>query len=174
VARLRERSLDCRIEIRSSGGDREEVVLLRALDRAEEVRPVRHDGPAEARAELVPAIVRLALLEVVLRVQALVAEILERVAVKLVRARLGHDGDEAAGGESVLGLVLHRVHLELADRVLRKVLPRLALLGPGVGDPVGHEGVAVEGAAGADVHVVLEHANCVLTGPPISSARFRY
>ena len=86
--------------------------------------------------------------------------------MQLVGPRLGDDREQPAGREPVLGLVGRGRHLELADRVHREVLPRLAHLGPGVVHAVDDEAVRVFAGAGAEVDVaaIEEAADVVLRG----------
>ena len=123
------------------GVDREELILLRALEGPEDVRPVLDDRPAERPAVLVAPVVRLRRLKELLRRNRGVAEEQQAGSVDLVRAGLRHDRQQAAGREPVLGLVVRRRHLELLDGVHREVLARLAHLGPGVVHPVDDEPV---------------------------------
>src|SRR6185295_17117446 len=104
------------------------------------------------------------LLELVQSVQALVAEVFERLAAPSVRAALGDNLHQAARRQSELGGKPGGVDLELLDRPLRKVLPRLAFLGPRVVDAVDQKSVRVEAGAGADGDVVVEGSRSVLTG----------
>ena len=72
------------------------------------------------------------------RVQLIVLEVLEQVAVKLVGARLGHDGDDAAAGAAILGVIGILENLELLDGF--------------------HGGHVHDGSAGADVgHAIHKH-----------------
>ncbi len=61
----------------------------------------------------------------------------------LIGAGLRHDRQQAAGREAVFRLVVRRRHLELADRVHREVLARLAHLRPRVVDAVDDEAVGI-------------------------------
>ena len=86
---------------------RDPLVLAQALVAAEEERLVLDDGSAERAAELVPAEIRLLVIEVVLPVEAVVPEELEHRAGEQVGARLGDDVEDAAAGAPVLRA--HRV-----------------------------------------------------------------
>ncbi len=137
----------------AAGVDREELVLVGVFDRAEEVRAVAHDRPAERAAVLPAAVIGTLGFEHRSRRQRLVAEEVEGRAVKVVGARSGHHGQQAAGRQAVLRLVGGLRHLEFANRVHREVLPRLAHLRPGVVHAVDDEAVGVLAGAGADVDV---------------------
>ena len=149
----------------AAGVDREELVLVGALDGAEEVRAVRARSVRRTCRRTASGGTRGARLR---RRSCAVSDLsrkkLKRRPVELVGAGLGDDGEQAAGGEAVLGLVGRLRHLELADRVHREVLPRLAHLRPGVVDAVDDEAVRVLARAGADVDVaaVEEAADVVL------------
>ena len=95
-------------------------VLTLPLIVHEEERAVLHDRPAEHAAELVPAVLRLrgiGLLEVVPRVEVLVPEELEQVAMKGVAPRLGREVDHAAIETAELGGRAVALDLELLDGV---------------------------------------------------------
>src|SRR2546422_1726590 len=77
-------------------------------------------------------------LELVERVQRLVAKEIERLAVDLVGAALGGDGDDAAGSLPVLGWHLARMDQKLTDRGRRNVVPLLAAYRGGIRKPI-HE-----------------------------------
>ena len=81
VPGLRERAFHRRVQVGPSRVHGEEVVLLRALDRREEVRPILPDRSAQAAAELVPAVVGLGLLEIVPGIERFVAEVFEHVSM---------------------------------------------------------------------------------------------
>ncbi len=101
-----------RLELRHEGDAQE--VLLRGH---EEVGPVGGDRPPDGAAELVLLIVQRAA-EGVGRGQAAVAVEIEELAVDRVRARLGHDVDEAGGRAADAGGGAGAHHLELLDRGL--------------------------------------------------------
>ena len=84
--------------------------------------------------------------------------------MKLVGARPGHDGQHPAGCQAVFRLVGGLRHPELANRVHREVLARLAHLRPGVVHAVDDEAIRVLACAGADVDVaaIEEPADVVL------------
>ncbi len=163
VGRSKERAFDRRVELRLPGPDGVELVHLGALISAEEVHAIEDDRAAQAAAELMPAVIGLDGLEDALGVQALVAEVLERIAVQIVAARLGHDLDHAAGRQPELRLVLNVADLELLDRVLGEVLARLAVLGEIVDHAVHDVAGAVEGHRPADVDGGEERSRGVLT-----------
>src|SRR5712691_10667944 len=79
-------------------------------------------------------------LELVERVQYLVAIEIKRLAVELVGPALGGDGDDAAGSLSVLGRHLARVDQELPDRGRRDVVPLLAANRRGIRESIDEVG----------------------------------
>ena len=107
-----------------------ERILLRPLDRREEMRLVPGDRPAEAAAVLVAAVLLLIdvgdLFGFRLRVHLRVPEQLEEAALRPVRAALGHDVHYAAVAAPVLGLVARRDQVELLNGLERKELQQAA------------------------------------------------
>ena len=102
-------------------------------------RPVLHEGAAEHAAVLIPPIVRfhrIALLEVVPGVQALVAKKLEHVAVNGIGARLRREIDHAAIEPPELGCRAVALDLELLDGVDDRIVRELPRLGLEHGDAV--------------------------------------
>ncbi|GBC82743.1 hypothetical protein HRbin10_01875 [bacterium HR10] len=159
-----ERPLLLRIE--PSGEDGEEAVLVRALDGAEEMRPILHDRSAHAPPILIAPVVGSRFLEDIARVEDLVPEEEERAPVQLVRPRLRDGRQEASAGQTIFGLELHRVDLELANGILREILTRLAHLSPRIGDAIHDEAVRPPARSPADVEVVVvKSPNVVLTHP---------
>src|SRR6185312_11634659 len=92
----------------------------------EEVDAVLDDGAAEGGAVLLALVGRLVvaglLLGLRLGVELLVAEEAPAAAREVVGAGLGDDGQHAAGGAAVLGLVLLRLDVELLDALQVEVL----------------------------------------------------
>src|SRR5207244_13076943 len=105
-------------------------IALRALAGDEEVRSVLDDRPTEGSTVLIAPIRRLGaaakLLRFRLLVETLVAIELVRASLAVVRAGLGDDGQDAASGAAVLGLVLLRLAVELLHRLNVEVLQRAA------------------------------------------------
>ena len=94
--------------------------LALALIVDKEERAIPQDGAAERATKLIASIVRLRLagrLEVVPRVQRLVAEELEHVAVEAIRAALGREIDDAAVETAEFRRRTVRFDLEFLDRV---------------------------------------------------------
>ena len=121
----------------------------RALIRAEEEQAVGRNRTAERAAELVAAqAVALALtggrvdrVERVGRVEAVVADELEQVAVKQVRARLGHGVDRGARVHAVVGVRRARLEPELLQRVgkrQRQVQVVVRVVVRGAVEQIGH------------------------------------
>ena len=108
------------------GVHRGERVLLRALERGEEVRAVLDDRPAEGPAVLVPAVVLLVDVGQLLRlgpgVHRVIAERREEAALEIVRAALRHDVHHAAVAAAVLGLVALGDEVEFLDGLEREQL----------------------------------------------------
>ena len=86
---------------------RDPLVLAQPFVAAEEERPVLHDRPAKRSAKLVAPEIRLLVVKVVLAIELVVAEELERRAGKVIRPRLGDDVEHTSAGAAVLGA--HRV-----------------------------------------------------------------
>jgi hypothetical protein len=105
----------------------------------------------------------LLLFERVQRVEAFVAKILERIAVKSIRAALCDDLDHPADCEPKFGRRSDGIHLEFLHGALWIVLARLALFGPCVRHAVHEERIRVKGGACGNRHVVVEGARSVLT-----------
>ena len=134
VLRLGEDAFERGIELGLARVDRDVLVFLGPLGREVEVELVLDDRAANRAAELVAAIVRLRrargiggqLLELILGVEALVAEVLEAFTAEQVRPTAGGNRDDAAGRPAELRRRVAQVDLELLNRGLREVLPRLA------------------------------------------------
>ena len=147
------------------------VALAAALPTAEEKRLVPADGPAERGAELVLPQrfgVRLAVpvavhvVEHVARIEDVVAHVLVRRAVELVRARLDADDHHRAGVLAELGGVVAGLHLELRHGVERRHHHlHLAVLHP-------HHVVVVVDAV--DEEAVLRHRLAVRVEPALTVA----
>jgi hypothetical protein len=91
---------------------------------AEEERPVQQDRSADRVAELVARERRLLVVEVVLRVQTVVAVELEHRPVQPVGAGLGRGVDDAAGVMAELRAEAVGQHLELTHRFHAEHVPR--------------------------------------------------
>src|SRR6185295_10734295 len=90
----------------------------------EEEAPIARDPPAERSAELVLTKRRhgpIAKIEVVVRVEPVVAQKLERASVKGVRSGAGGDIDQRRGLAAELRRVLRLLDLEFLDRIHRRV-----------------------------------------------------
>ena len=121
-----------------------QIVALHVIVDEEEVLVVL-DRTAGGKAVLIEVIGTLRaivdLVDVVVRVVALVAQEVEERAVEIVRARLRHDVDDGATGAAVLGRVGVVVDLELLYRVLRELVRRAA--GAGAAEGLAEERVVI-------------------------------
>ena len=140
VPHRRRRIVDILAEYTGALGERGHVREQRAPDAlsltlivGEEERPVLDNRSAEHAAVLIPAVVRfhrIAGLEVIPGVQALVAKELEHIAMKGIAARFGGEIDHAAIEPAELGGWTVALDLEFLDRINDRVerhLPGLRL-----------------------------------------------
>src|SRR5262249_6578969 len=102
--------------------------------------------------------------EAVVAIEDLVADIFERLSVKLVGAALGDDVDHAASGQTLIRVVLDGVDLELVYGAHGEVLARVTRFGRGVGDAIHRESVGPVMAGSAHLDAVVERSGGILRG----------